>query len=849
MNYRQVSVILAVFLLLGLTGVVAAADLSVSGTILTTPPNVDFSANNLTGFRPLTVLFNATNTGGAVDTWDWNFGDGTAHGTVQNLTHQYTVAGTYTVTLTATNAGGSSVKTRSGYITVNPNIDLSITGTLVPNPAFVFALEANNLTISGIKNSGTDPATNVVVKFYASDVDSGNTAIAQYTIPSIGAGATVAIAAGAGVADPTIRTTLGGTMRYNASVDPDNLIPETNEANNNKLSIIETVKANGYKGVQYWPGKTAPHTYLTYDLHGNVVHSFGDSQYVSGKGGTWQTLTYHYNTTNFPVLPDGATVKEVRLYIPYCWDVELEVATGTTNTTFNGVKVTPVHWENDTANFGAYSNYDYGLLTYDVTPEYLKNGDNVVTFSRFYDGVLHQSPNNPGQPGSLSPAGFTVAVVYENPAEIRRQIFINEGWDILGAAQSSYGTTEAEATSYQDFTGMTIDMAHATKANLTTFVPWGAAQNSGDTGEGNLYMNGVELGHNVWDYTGGTGVGGVGANGMAQVAVDTRDVLSNLKAGGTGNGIAIQSTAGASPLMVAERAFLVVEFPAEAPVAAFTWTPTSPDTGTSVNFDGSGSTGSITSYAWTFGDGNSGSGVTASNTYTTSGDKTVTLTVTGPGGSNSATHTVHVKVPAPVIDFTPTSASGPAPLTVNFQATNTGGAVNSWDWNFGDGTAHGSGPSVSHTYTTAGTYSVILTATGPDHTDNAEKDNIISVGTATISVDVSPAGISFGTMKAGTDSTGSSTVNVVPTGGTGWSVTASASNGGFMTAGSTPLSSAIQLSNGGAFQYMNLGDFTGFLTGAQGATGSGPANVKQSIVSGDQPGDYTITLTFTGGFV
>ena len=55
----------------------------------------------------------------APTTWSWNFGDG-GTSTAQNPSHTYTTAGTYTVTLTATNAFGSDGETKIGYITVNP---------------------------------------------------------------------------------------------------------------------------------------------------------------------------------------------------------------------------------------------------------------------------------------------------------------------------------------------------------------------------------------------------------------------------------------------------------------------------------------------------------------------------------------------------------------------------------------------------------------------------------------------------------------------------------------------------------------------------------------------------------
>lgn len=69
----------------------------------------------------------------------------------------------------------------------------------------------------------------------------------------------------------------------------------------------------------------------------------------------------------------------------------------------------------------------------------------------------------------------------------------------------------------------------------------------------------------------------------------------------------------------------------ESPVASFTYTCTD----LSCDFDGSNSydpDGTISSYAWDFGDGNTGSGVTASHTYAADGTYTVILTVTDDAG-------------------------------------------------------------------------------------------------------------------------------------------------------------------------------------------------------------------------
>jgi PKD repeat protein len=73
--------------------------------------------------------------------------------------------------------------------------------------------------------------------------------------------------------------------------------------------------------------------------------------------------------------------------------------------------------------------------------------------------------------------------------------------------------------------------------------------------------------------------------------------------------------------------------------------------------------------------------------------------------------TIVVPATAPTLAFTANPLRGAAPLAVNFVNTSTGD-VTAWQWDFGDGTSS-SAQNPSHTYTTAGTYSPVLTATGP----------------------------------------------------------------------------------------------------------------------------------------
>ena len=89
--------------------------ITVTGSSL---PVVDFTGTPREGTAPLTVVFMDLSAGGP-SSWNWSFGDGnTTNSTVQNPVHTYRRAGTYTVSLNVTNAGGFNNATRLGYINV-----------------------------------------------------------------------------------------------------------------------------------------------------------------------------------------------------------------------------------------------------------------------------------------------------------------------------------------------------------------------------------------------------------------------------------------------------------------------------------------------------------------------------------------------------------------------------------------------------------------------------------------------------------------------------------------------------------------------------------------------------------
>jgi len=103
------------------------------------PPQVDFTATPLAGRVPLTVTFSDL-TLGLPNAWIWDFGDGGVSNE-QHPTHVYTDTGTYTVTLTASNALDIDTRTKPGLVVVvaptTPEAHFSANPTAGPAPLTV----------------------------------------------------------------------------------------------------------------------------------------------------------------------------------------------------------------------------------------------------------------------------------------------------------------------------------------------------------------------------------------------------------------------------------------------------------------------------------------------------------------------------------------------------------------------------------------------------------------------------------------------------------------------------------------------------------------------------------------
>ena len=104
-----------------------------------------------------------------------------------------------------------------------------------------------------------------------------------------------------------------------------------------------------------------------------------------------------------------------------------------------------------------------------------------------------------------------------------------------------------------------------------------------------------------------------------------------------------------------------VTVPYGPPVVDFSANPATGTTPATVAFS-NGTTGEVTSWAWSFGDGGTSSGQSPTYVYSTAGDYWVTLKAMGPGGTVSKTLETPIKITAGSTTTTPTrKGRGPKP--------------------------------------------------------------------------------------------------------------------------------------------------------------------------------------------
>jgi adhesin/invasin len=225
--------------------------------------------------------------------------------------------------------------------------------------------------------------------------------------------------------------------------------------------------------------------------------------------------------------------------------------------------------------------------------------------------------------------------------------------------------------------------------------------------------------------------GGDGVPGVLVTFSATAGRLSTGSATTDANGEARTSLTTARTTTVtanagAQSGEITIEYSA-APTVSVTVTPTTPVAGQPVVFDITVTPPSdgvpIDSIRISFGDGSSinvgSSSTSVAHVYSTPGTYTVTVRVRDVTGQETQQVTVIVVQGATAV---PVTLSGPASVAVNGSASFTasaspsGSTVETYTWDFGDGSAPvtTSGNSTSHIFTTTGVKTVTVTVTTTD---------------------------------------------------------------------------------------------------------------------------------------
>ncbi|MFA5247978.1 MAG: PKD domain-containing protein [Patescibacteria group bacterium] len=674
----------------------------------------------LQGLAPLTVQFIDTSTSDPAY-WLWHFGDsnnGTYWDTnVQNPIHTYTSTGTYDVTLYAQNDGGGHTMTYSAYVTVYPSPPVT-------------SFTANQTTgATPLTVQFTDTSTNypTLWNWTATNIAENNTPISFSTLQN-----------------PTFTFNYGN--------------------NSIKLNATNSLGSN-ISSQTTWVNVTTP----------APVASFIPT---SSNGNTPFTVQFTDTSTNYPTswlwdFGDGNTTNStVRNPVHTYWhygqyDTHLNVTNPYGNSSTlgvynNGVLVIDIA---PVADF-----YAYPLVAYTNYPiQFTDNSTNNPTSWgwTFGDGTSLDGTNSTDQNPThsyISPGLYTVFHYASNNwvGTINKINYINITATPPAPVASFTGTP---TSGYMPLAVQFTD----TSQNYPTTWNWSFGDSGTSTSQNPTHTYTTAGTYSIrLNVTNNWGNSSITMSNYVSVTVPPSPVLSfigsptsgdapltvqftdtstnsptywwwNFVGGGTPQSLLqnpsytytipgvysvtmyAQNLGGANT--ITKTSYITVTTPSP-PITNFTYTPHSGFIPLTVHFTDT-TTGSVASRLWQFGDGGTSTSQNPSHTFSTAGNYTVNLTSTNIIGSSSKIYYVNATTPQPpTASFTGTPTSGFTPLSVQFTDTSIN-SPSSWSWTFGDGSTS-TLQNPSHTYSSYGVYTVILTATNSYGSDTKTSSNYIT---------------------------------------------------------------------------------------------------------------------------
>ncbi|MET4780339.1 PKD domain-containing protein [Glaciihabitans sp. UYNi722] len=702
-------------------------------------PNVAPTALFTSNINELAATFDgsaSSDTDGTIATYAWVFGDGSI-GTGATTNHVYAVGGTYTVTLTVTDNEGMTGTVNHSVVAIAPN----------QAPTAAFSTSAANLVASFDAANSADPDGAVVS--YAWDfgdaaTGSGKTTDHTYALAGSyvvaltvtddrGATSTVtnSITVSAANVAPTASftsTTSDATATFDASAstDPDG-----------SLATYAWNFGDGTTG----SGATTSHIYASSGSY-NVTLVVTDNKGATGTvdhsvavvaANALPVAAFTSTANNLVAAFDGSTSADPDGTISsYAWNFgDSQVGTGATVshtytaagsysvslTVTDNMGATAVISRPVTVNAAPAA----GTLAHDAFGRTATSSWGAADLGGAWTvtgGASNfQVANGVGK--ITIPGGQTRFATLGSVSSIDTDVRMSVSIDALPSAGGSYTDVFGRKIGSSSYDG---EVVIKTNGSVLLVLEQGATPLKSVTVAGLTYTPGTKL--NVRVLTTGTSPTTINAKvwaaGQAEPGawqITTTDSTAALQAAGSIGISSYVSSIATGSVSTSFDDFIATTSAApvtnQAPVAAFTSTVAN----LAATFDGSTSSdadGSVTGYAWNYGDGATGIGATSSHAYATAGTFTASLTVTdNQGATTTVTHPVTVTAVAANLPPSAAFTSSVANLAASFNGSTSSdpdGTIASYSWNFGDGQTS-TGSNAAHSYATAGTFTVSLTVT------------------------------------------------------------------------------------------------------------------------------------------
>ena len=664
-------------------------------------PVAAFTAPGACAGSPTTFTDNSSVSSGNIVTYAWNFGDGN-NSNAHNPVHSYSSPGNYTVDLTVTTAGGC---TSSSTQTVAIH-EIPVAG-FVANPVCI----GSPMTFANSSTIGAGSITSWSWDFNDASTSTQSTPSHTYGTPGTYQVSLIAVS-NQGCADTISQAVTVNALPVVSAGADRQLCPggSVNLSASGGTSYLWAPGAQTTASITVTPSANTTYTVQVTDANGcsasDQVNVSIYPQPIANAGvdpsiciGATTTLTASGGTT-YQWSPGGQTSASITVqpntttqYILTATDGNGCQATDTVRVTVNNLPAVNAGPDYSICNGSSIALTASGAQNYQWQPTGTSGSTLIVTPGTNSTYVVTGTDNNGCQ------ARDTVRVtVNPIPTVVLYPTFVCAGFSTdldAGNPGATYMWSTGETT-------QTISVSDSGSFSVVVTSPFGCSALAatqvtvGGSISGTPTNTAICSGQNTILNAGNPGATYLWSTGSTAQSIST----------GTAGlyYVTITDPNGCSATIVhnvAVNPLPVAQFAAPAVCA-----------GASLNFTNQStvSSGSIASYAWTFGNGTGSTQQQPTNTYTNPGSYTVSLTVTSATGCSASVSgpvTIH---PNPQAAFSTTPVCRGNQTQFADQSTVSSGTITGWTWSFGDNqTSTVAAP--GHSYSNAGTYVATLVVT------------------------------------------------------------------------------------------------------------------------------------------